>query len=286
MARLPKYYRSRKAPVIRKMNFYLPLLALVAEYRFLNSFQIIALSSTSRSNTYLKLQKLFHNGYLERYIVPTTDFALEPRKIIYALTPKGRDLLIESDPQKWSEIYCSRPNRTLLFIRHELMLTNFRVCLSLALEKHPYAQLTFWKQGNELKKLLHKQQIKGFQIIPDAYFILKINQRELHYFLEADRGTMTLKRFYEKIQKYNKFFHKNRKNTPRFFRVITITLSAKRAENLRMTTITRGLADKKESHRFWFGSETAFSLENPKKILSYFLKIGHLKAKKKMSLLS
>lgn len=286
MSRLPKYSRAKTAPVICKFNFYLPLLALVAEYRFLDSFQINALSATSRTNTYLKLQKLFHNGYLERYIVPTTDFILEPRKIIYALNPKGRDLLIESDPQKWQKIFCAQPNRTMLFIRHELMLTNFRVCLTLALEKHPYAKLTFWKQGSELKRLLQKQQNESFQIVPDAYFILKINTREVHYFLEADRGTMTLKRFSEKIQKYLKFFHQNRTNIPRFFRVVTIAQSAKRAENLRLVTITGDTAQKKGSHRFWFGAETNFSLQNSQKTLGYFLKIGHLEAKQKMSLLS
>lgn len=285
--RLPKYQRiPEKMNPIQNFKFYLPLLALLGEYHFLETQHIIALLGTSRTNTYNKLQKLFHHGYVERYTVPPTDFTLKSKNIVYCLSKKGKNFLLEADPQKYCQIYCPNRYRTLLFLRHELMISHFRVCLELALRKQKHAKLIFWKQGNPLKQILQKQQIKNFQIIPDGYFIIQNGEQELHYFFEADRGTMALKRFFKKIERYLKFFQQNRADTPKFFRVLTIAPSPKRTTNLRMITITGDSKKEKGSHRFWYGSETDYSLQNPENMLKPILAVGHIESKKKMSLLN
>ena len=284
--RLPKYYRAENPPLIRNFNFYIPLLALLGEYRFLTSRQVLALSKTSRTNTLNKLQKLFHNGFVSRFVPAAAACVLEPRIIAHALSQKGQKLLFEADPLRWGDLYCPSLEISLEFVRHELMISDFRICLELALRKRKNADLIFWAQGRKLSRLLKKQQIAGAKIIPDGYFIIRNQKRELHYFLEADRSTMTRKRFAEKIRRYRLFFQKNRASAPKFFRVLTIANSPTRAENLRQITISNDTQAQKGSHRFWYGSETGYTLENPGKILKHILKIGHAEAICKMSLLS
>ena len=84
-------------------------------------------------------------------------------------------------------------------------------------------------------------------VVPDKVFALEFTQgdkeaRRVHYFLEADRGTMPVIRkgleqssFYRKLLAYgatwSQDIHRKRFGFPRF-RVITVTESAPRVENL------------------------------------------------------
>ena len=272
--RLPRYYRVKNPPKIQNFRHYLNCLELIRSYRFLNTAQIIALTGISKGNVSTKLQKLYHNGYVDRYQIPTMEYFRGSAKMIYTLDRKGAELLEERDPDRFSGIYYPKRKRSVYFVEHALMISNFRACLTLALEKRR-AKLDDWRQGRELHKQLEKYQAKNLGLVADAYFSIIHNGKRLHYFFEADRATMTLTRFYEKVKRYRKFFRQHRKRLPSRFRVLTLTPTAKRADNLRIVTIN-GDSEKAGSKRFWFTSERQFSLESLNNLLGPIIKIGFL----------
>lgn len=285
--RLPKYHRSNEPPHIRNLKDYLPLLELIQEHHFINTAQIIALSPVSRTNTYAKLQKLYHNGLIERYALPSTEFTQGSEKMIYTLDRKGAETLTELNPERYRNVYYPKRRRGVYCVVHALMITNLRVCLTLAFRKkrRPDTGVEKWAQGKALEQMFERHQENGSRIIPDGYFVIHTPKKVIHYFLEADRGTMKLVRFAGKIRRYRKFFTLNRERLPACFRVITLAPSERRAENLRTLTIQ---SDPKGegSERFWFASETVFNLANPTQILAPLFRPGLKGAKdKRLSLL-
>lgn len=281
--RLPRYQRAKNPPRILRLAHYFPLLELIQEYRFLDSEQIIALSGISRTNSQAKLQKLYHNGLVERYFLPTTEILAGTRKFIYTLDCKGARLLTEQKPELFKNIYYPKRRRSLHFVEHTLMVSNFRACLTVALKDKPELILKTWKQGHEIKKEFQKYDMGKAGVVPDGYFVLANTEKEYHFFLEADRGTMSLGRFYEKVNFYRKFFNAYRKDLPPCFLVVTIAPSDRRAENLRTVTIN-GDPQKQGSARFWFASEKQYTLANPQTILEPIFKVGLYEMKMKRSL--
>jgi hypothetical protein len=272
--RLSTYKRANNPLRIRRFKYYIPLLDLIEKYRFINSKQIIALSQSNRGNTYTKLKKLFHNNFIDRYFLPSFK---KKESIVYTLTIRGVETLRQLHPDRFRKIYYPKRKRSFLFVLHSLMISNFHGTLELALSQKNSC-LTKWYQEKEVIKKFSKLQ--NIRLIPDSYFVIQTKQDEQHYFLEADRGTMTLTRFYEKIRRYRKFFQTNRKDLPSRFRVLILATTPKRAENLRTVTIT-GDPQGKGSERFLFLNETQFSLENPDKLLKSICTVG-LKGKEKL----
>jgi hypothetical protein len=281
--RLPKYHRANINVKMGDIKNYLSLLNVIQEYRFINSEQIIALSKISRNNTYRKLQKLYHNKLVDRYFIQSFQNQFL-RKFIYTLDHKGALALVENHPEKFNDIYYPKRARSVFLVEHTMMITKFRICLTLALEKCVNVKLTAWKQGKQLRDSLIKYQIKNNTIIPDGYFVIKNGNEEVHYFLEADRGTMTLTRFYDKIRRYRIFFSKNRNGLPSRFIVLTITPNQKRTENLR-TIVINGDSEKRGSERFWFTDEGNYNVNEPVKIIKLIFDLGFIGSNKKKSLL-
>ena len=79
----------------------------------------------------------------------------------------------------------------------------------------------------------------------------------LYFFLEADRSTMTNDRFRQKLVSYYKFWQHEIYRRPEnhyqlpSFRVLTLTMSTERRDNLR--TVARTVDDKQQgTGLFWF----------------------------------
>jgi len=72
-------------------------------------------------------------------------------------------------------------------------------------------------------------------MIPDAFFGIKATKGRSYFFLEIDMGTESNQRFGRKIVAYRQY-RKTRKYTERYgfksFRVLTVTTSEQRLENL------------------------------------------------------
>ncbi len=264
-----KFVRSKEPPgklVIGERD--LRILRALAEHRFLTSEQLFALDGGGRRNLQRRLQYLFHLGFVDR---PSQQLSFDrPQShIVYALGDKGADLLCERLAWPRGKVDWTTKNRqaSASYIWHGLMISQFWTVLSLALRGNP-ASLVNWQQGAELRDHV---QVEGrrLAIVPDAFFTIEEGDDLLHFFLEADRSTMSLKRFWGKMRAYWEWWkqdrHRDKFDISRF-RVLTITLSDARKDNLR--DVARRADDlRRGSAMFLFACEKSYNLQEPESIL-------------------
>ena len=245
------------------------LLRDVFEFRFLNTDQLLSLHEGGRRNLKQRLSLLFHHGYLDRPKVQKTAHLVSSH-IVYSLDRKGVDVLSGNAAEREGILRRVRETtHTSALIAHALMISQFRICLTLALKQRPDVKLTRWVQGNDLKMLLQRHG-ENPSLVPDAFFMLETSEYKHPCFLEADRATMPEERFTNKLRMY---WRHNREHSFQpslgfeHFRVLTITPNEKRAENLCIAA--KDADDRKTgSNLFLFLSEKQYSLSKPEAILA------------------
>jgi len=276
--RAPKFKRRpEEVGGLRLQERDIEIVRLVQDFRFLNSDQIKALANGSEQKILRRLQKLFHHGFLDRPLSQIAYPLMGTQKMVYALGDKGADLLaekfgIDRGKIKWNEKNKEVKDR---HIQHTLMISNFRICLELALKNLPGTNLLFWEKESpkELKDYVYIRDLQGREIrapiVPDGFFGIEDPKGKAYFFLEADQSTMTNARILKKMIAYWNWWKRGR-HTEKFgikaFRVLTITRTEKRKENLR--GITKKADDRQRgSLMFWFTSERNYSLQKPESIL-------------------
>jgi Replication-relaxation len=225
-----------------------------------------------------RLMVLYHNGYVQR--LKLSDH--EP--ICYALGNKGADELvlysgIDRKEIDWTQRARENGER---YIRHGLMVSRFRHALVLALRALPGVTLLFWKPGGSFnaavkyegtvktREGIRTQVVEG-AVIPDGYFALTSGDKTAYFFLEADRSTMSNARYLAKLKAYYHFWAtqiragKHLSGMTRF-RVLTVTLSEERKDNLRETAREVD-ADGKAPNLFWFACERSYR-DVPEQVMS------------------
>ena len=242
------------------------ILRLVRDHRFINTEQIHALVGGSQHNVTERLSRLFHHGYLDRPAHQRELRAEGYRVMVYALTPKGAQAMAQpsGEPVVVSP-HLNEDNRTAKrsYLAHTLMVSQFRVCLELACRARPDLHLTQWRVSDRpLARVF--VGLERVAVIPDAHFVIEAaDGRAAHFFLEADRGTMSQGRFLSKLQSYWQLRASTLNNSiPRAFRVLTIAQSKRRMENL-LATATDADPRHTGSRMFCFTVETEYSLEDP-----------------------
>lgn len=280
--RLPKYKRvsKKEAPRLVLQERDLEILKTVWDYRYLQSHHIIALIKGTRRKLYERLRKLYHHHYLDRLFFPLQLYSGGSEKTIHVLDKRGADLLVEKlgisrEKIRWSNSIKSVEERNL---RHSLMIANFRVILTLAVRNNPDLELLLWKQGNELRDSVSEVDENGvnvrYPVVPDAYFGVKDTRKPegrqvAYYFLEADRSTMTNDRYLKKMRGYWIYWREKKykeKYKIHSFRVLTLTMTEKREDNLVRTT-KKADDNKKGSLLFLFTHEGLISIEKPESVL-------------------
>jgi DNA-binding HxlR family transcriptional regulator len=257
-----KFERSKIPPKFKISETDLKILQDLANYRVLNTRHISALHhGVSKRTIQRRLKLLFHSGYVNRPIKQFYKYKY-PSHIIYTLDRKGTKLLFPSKKTtKW------RKKVKPAFLWHSLMISNFKVILTLALKNKSKSKLINWQEDN----LTDRVYLEGerLPISPDAFFTIEDKDDLLHFFLEADRSTMQGKRFLSKMQAYWQWWLEeghNKKFDISVFRVLTITISRKRKENLRK--ITKRADDRKQgSEMFLFTCQKDYNLKKPESIL-------------------
>ena len=279
--RTPKFKRKpEQLGAVRLQERDIAIIGLVHDYRFLNSDQIKLLTDGSARGISRRLQKLFHHGFLDR---PPSQVAVAlagTPKMVYALADRGADLLAEKSAMDRGKIKWREKNRDVKdrHIQHTLMISNFRVCLERALDTVPGTHLLFWRNENrnELKDRAYIRHSQGrsreIPILPDGFFGIKDTKPKPHiyFFLEADQSTMTNGRFLNKMRAYWNWGMHQKGHTKKFgipgFRVLTITKTEQRKENLR--SVTKNADDSQTgSFMFWFTSEQKYGIQKPETIL-------------------
>ncbi len=265
--RRQKYVRNVK-DTLKLQPRDIAILKDIATFRFLNTPQILAMHEGGKRNLLRRLSALFGHGYLDRP-KHQASARLRSAHLVYALGREGVKKLI-GDARERDTLYrrLKDNERTLPLIAHSLMISQFRVCLTLVLKKRTDITLTRWMQGNDLKDAL-KRHGDHPSLVPDAFFVLETTTDKYPCFLEADRATMTEERFTNKLRMYWKQSRENgfaKSLGVSNFRVLTITPNERRAVNLCLAA--KDADDKRKgSAMYLFLSETRYSLESPETIL-------------------
>ena len=266
--RLKLFQRLEESDPLKLQPRDITLLRDVGEFRFMNTPQILALHQGGERNLLRRLSSLFQHGYLDRPLKQTSA-KLSSSHMVYALGRKGAELL-SKDAKEREGIYrrVKEVERTLPLMAHSLMISQFRVCLTLAAKTHG-VKITRFTQGYDLKEMLRDVHGENPSLVPDAFFTLEDKGDVINFFLEADRGTMTAERFVNKLKIYWSWRDDERlKKKLRLarFRVLTIAPSERRSDSLR--NAGKGGDPRGEgSLMFLFASETEYSLATAKKIL-------------------
>jgi hypothetical protein len=187
MAKKYLYKRFRRNPTPKPFRLQpqdLEVLKQLADYRFLNTYQILVLQPRGLRNLRRRLQYLFHAGLVDR--PPRQhDYLQPPGPVVYGLGNKGAEVLARAIDVERSKIDWQAKNREagLPYIEHTLMISRFRTTLTLALKSLERASITTWQQGPQL---MAEVKVKGqrLAVIPDGYFTIQNNGQHYYFFLE------------------------------------------------------------------------------------------------------
>ncbi len=247
-------------------NRDLDILHAIHIYRFLTTQQIALLFFSSIKRAYARLHKLYHHRLIDRRFLGV-HFTQMNTPMVYVLDKTGAELLRTERGLDihWHRRIKSKP-LTMLFLHHTLETNDVRIAVEQACQQ----------QGIELLKWLSEYDLKtdydrvttadevSRAVIPDGYCALKTKQGITHLFWEIDRGTESSRVFKRKIQAYLAYA-KSDLALKRFgiqqFRVLTVTKTAQRAENLRAAT-----ERVQGKSRFWFATLSDIT---PEKVLTY-----------------
>jgi len=265
-----KFTRSETPPKkIRLQPRDLEIMQEIAIHRFLDTKQIMALFPGVKTNLSRRLQYLFHHGFLDRPIQQQAVYFKPRNHIIYALGNKGADYIFSEAPELRGRVNWQTRNRDAksLHLMHGLMISDFYTALRCAFCENSSIKLLSWLQ-QEIIKDYAKVDGKSVAVNPDAFFIIN-KDRSNPFFLEADRSTMTDERFFKKVAAYWQWWKAKgheRKFKIKSFRVLTITKSEARKENLRKIT-KQADAGGRGSEMFLFACEKNYNLDEPASIL-------------------
>ena len=261
--RLPRFRRNREAiRPFKLMARDLEILRQVARHRFLSSPQIWVLVGGAPPQILRRLQCLYHAGYLDRPRCQI-DFFHEggSRPMAYCLASKGAALMRREEDMPFNRMVWSKSGRPVgrIFLEHALMISEILVGVINSCEGS--ARRVRYCSAEELAPLPNRTtneagafrwsiQLGGRRIglVPDAVFILEYESggpepERVVCFLEADRGTMPIRRrnpalssFSRKLDAYAALWKRGdiekRFGTKRVA-VHAVTTSEERSENLR-----------------------------------------------------
>src|ERR1039457_2430947 len=254
--RLPRFKRT--SPVARM--WLTPrdraIIRLIHRHRFLRSPQIMALLDGSPQHLLRRLKLLYHHGYLERPRCQIDSYYRPgSRHIIYGLGNKSLAFLKQELNVDFREVSWGEKNRGVgrIFLEHTLLVSDVMVSLELACRKHDGVRLLYEDElalRSEQQPFQWRVKTQGgirLGVIPDRVFALEYTNQNaqlerVHFFLEADRGTMPVVRsgltqtsFYRKLIAYEATWtqkiHQRRLGIHRF-RVLTVTTVAARVTSL------------------------------------------------------
>jgi hypothetical protein len=252
--------RATRAKPIQLTPRDLDLIHAIYKYRVLQRAQIenmfFAGVHDEGSSARRRLNLLYQHGYLER--IPR--FVSPPENNpgpAYRLSQRSAVLISERDGKPLSEFnyWGKSEDRDShigivghAYLEHNLVLSDIRIWFE---QQATQANCTletwldyfdlrpYWKTERVAIQLTSQAPLEDIAIAPDGYFVLKTTAGRGHFFVEFDRGTETIgKQWKRKVQAYKeylrsgKFHHRYGVDNKVGFRVLVITTSMKRAENL------------------------------------------------------
>ena len=290
--RQSKYVRPKEENIARieLQPKDLDIIRLVYDYRFIRTDQLTSLIAGDRTSLEKRLRKLWEHRFIERSFLPVVN-GKEPasRRAIYSLDNRGGNLLVKNDgvdPQHIKHVL--RHNRPeYSYVEHQLMASQFRAALTLALAKEGKAKIVFWRQDKEIRDYVEIPEAKGkvrrLPIAPDGHFCIEDDKGKMYWFLEVDRYTMSGPRWLDKMMAYYHWYDQKKHHEKfgiRGFRVVTVCPTAfQRDARLEITkgVKTNRVGGKEEAvgiKLFWFVSEGDCSLSKPDLLLESVFRVA------------
>jgi hypothetical protein len=264
------------------------ILDLIYRYRYLEARHVRALIHGSGQQVTRRLQGLFHNQYIRRYVPrlrmrPDLDpgatlmaYGLE-RRGARALQAHRARLAVEraGEPElvRWRKDYT---RRTEWFLEHQLMISNFRCVLELALRGTPAVELIHWDQGQDtwLRVPIPGERTRFVRVAPDARFSLREAGQIRNFYLETDRSTEEHSQLLRKFVGYWWYLQSSAYQQahphPRRVNVLFVTTGYQRMLNM-METLTELQKPNRADHGgkglFWFCRDKDYLIDDPPRIL-------------------
>ena len=239
------------------------VLRCVHDYRVLRRDQIESLLFPSKNTANERLKRLYHHRFLQRRWCPV-EYGQGMSQALYLLDARGAEVLAEQ-PDADHEHIGWRASKNLVsssFLEHTLMINDVRIALTLATNQAG-ARVRQWLGEDTLSASSDHVSIPGIPrrvaVIPDSYFVLDMVDRRAHFFLEADRATLSNKRWGLRIRAYEAYVrsgHYTRRYATQSLRILTVTTGDKRLANLKATTERVGGGE-----LFWFATHDALEAD-------------------------
>lgn len=266
---LPIFDRQ-KGIVYRFQERDLEILVGLNRYRYLRTGQIKRLvfpDCKSIQSCRRRLKYLFHDGLIGR-IQPFVQIGKGQPDTAYYLEKKGAEALQREMPDEEIRWFRKSGQIKRLFLDHALDVSEFRLNLELSLRDHPVVELVRFVADFEMKEhigravgkhryklyteVTHPSNRQNYVVYPDGMFILRgkgdYAKFQRLYFVEIDRGTMSMDRIRDKVIGYHLYHQlgitretrcQSYKKYGKFekFRVLLVTASEKRVMNIRRALV-------------------------------------------------
>lgn len=206
--RLPRYKRAEKPPRMLLTPRDTDIVRWVYELRFATQEQIqqLLFTPSTASSCKRRLTLLYHNGYLDRRLLPLrTRFGAN--RAAYCLDKKGKELLAHRTGSGLAQIdWRSVDNdRELYFLEHLLSTNQVRISATIGAAAQGFDLV--WTDERTLKKTAMRDLVRdpknpdtNLAVIPDGYFQLATAGSPLGFAVELDRGTVEEKPFKTKVR--------------------------------------------------------------------------------------
>lgn len=251
--RLSRFSRASSAKPFEITERDREIVRLVHKHRFLRSSHLTTLLGGSQQNILRRLQLLYHHGYLERPRIQIDAYHRPgSRHIIYGLGDEGESLLKRESANALRPVSWEEKNTAVgrVFFEHALLVSDVMVAIEIACRQRGIRliadlELNLPNQGRPFRWKVNIGKRK-LGVIPDQVFALEFARADgvlqrSYFFLEADRGTMPVKRhilhqtsFHRKFLAYEATWTQNVHRDFGFhrFRVLTVTTSPARVKSL------------------------------------------------------
>lgn len=235
----------------------------VHRFRILSQAQIAALFFGSRATAQYRLEKLYDHHFLDRRFLPVV-LGQGRSPTLYILDRRGMELLRTErgyDELKW---FGTSKDLKPEFLSHSLAINDVMVMIINACLANGFV-LEQWQTENEVKADYDRVIVatssgrrERMPVVPDSYFTILAYERRYPFFLELDRGTMTLGRFKDKVRAYLTYYKSGayeKRYGSSAVRLLTVVASAtsvggkKRLANLKKAT-----EELTTENWFWFAS--------------------------------
>ncbi len=216
-------------------NIALQLAVLLADWRYLRRDQIAMLLAAPEDSLDGLLADLAARDVVRS--VPTAHLNLE--RSVYALGRGGAALAASHlgiDRAGLVRLQRRVPVGPL-FLQHTLAVNDIRLAFHRPATGHPGHALLTWRHDREIADRVPHPARPGvwLPVWPDGYLVYQAAARRIAAFIEADRGTVTNKRWMARVQAYVAYRlsgrFRARYGVPSF-RVLTVTTTERRLANL------------------------------------------------------